>query len=146
MDEVVPHFGRIILLLDPKSPDSVGDALRGRAIEGWWAMAGGRSGRALDDATARFGIVFQELILASNHEVSLEVLAERVRSLRPDGPLPELAPITAPALPAKKPPVRTLLEPIVLDCDLQVRQRLRFLAWTRRVQAESRRAALQPTS
>jgi len=34
-------------------------------------------------------------------------------------------------------------EPIVLDCELQVRQRLRFLAWMRRVEAEHRRAGLQ---
>lgn len=146
MDEVVPHFGRIVLILDPKSPDTVGDALRGRAMEGWWATADGRTGRVLDDATARFGIVFQELDLSPTPEATLEVLAERVRGLRPDGPLPELAPITARALPKRPEPVRSPLEPIVLDCDLQVRQRLRFLAWTRRVQAENRRAALQPTS
>jgi hypothetical protein len=35
---------------------------------------------------------------------------------------------------APRPP----LEPIVLDCDLQVVQRLRFLAWMRRVEAEER--------
>ncbi len=146
MDEVVPHFGRIVLILDPRSPETVGDALRGRAMEGWWASPDGRLGRVLDDATAKFGIVFQELELGGMSEASLEVLAERVRGLRPDGPPRELAPITARSLPKRPEPIRSILEPIVLDCDLQVRQRLRFLAWTRRVQAENRRAALQPTS
>lgn len=146
MDEVVPHFGRIVLILDPRSSESVGDALRGRAMEGWWASADGRTGRAMEDATARFGIVFQELDLSPLSEATLEALVERVRALRPIGPVPEPAPITARALPPRAEPVRSVLEPIVLDCDLQVRQRLRFLAWTRRVQAENRRATLQPTS
>ena len=78
-------------------------------------------------------------------EASLEVLLARVAALRPvvvvpePAPLGRQAPVSRPAIPA------TPLEPIVLDCDLQVRQRLRFLAWTRRVQAEHRRAELQAT-
>ena len=146
LDEVMPHFGRIVLILDPKSPAGVGDSLRGRAMEGWWASANGRSGRAADDAAARFGIVFSELSLGDMPEATLELLVERVRALRPAGPAPELAPITAPAV-ARHPVLpKAVLEPIVLDCEWQVLQRLRFLAWTRRVQAENRRAALQPTS
>jgi hypothetical protein len=43
-----------------------------------------------------------------------------------------------PAPEALPQPVR---QEIVLDCDLQVRERLRFLAWMRRVQKESRRRA-----
>lgn len=146
MDEVMPHFGRIVLLLDPKSPSGVGDALRGRAMEGWWASADGRTGRAADDAVARFGIVFNELSLTGTSEATLEVLAERVRGLRPAGPPPELAPITAPTVIQRPALPKAVLEPIVLDCELQVSQRLRFLAWTRRVQAENRRAAPLPTS
>ena len=146
LDEVMPHFGRIVLILDPKSPAGVGDSLRGRAMEGWWASADGRSGRAADDAAARFGIVFSELSLGGMSEATLELLVERVRALRPAGPAPELAPITAPAVSRRPVLPKAVLEPIVLDCELQVRQRLRFLAWTRRVQAENRRAALQPTS
>jgi hypothetical protein len=64
----------------------------------------------------------------------------------PAGPAAELAPITAPVpviVPAPRPAV---LEPIVLDCDLQVRQRLRFLAWMRRVQAEDQREGARVTS
>ena len=34
--------------------------------------------------------------------------------------------------------------PGVLDCDLQVRERLRFMAWMRRVQADGRRAEVAP--
>ena len=58
----------------------------------------------------------------------------------------ELQPVLAAAAPVVEPaaevaPVAVAVspaEPVILDCDLQVRQRLRFLAWMRRVQAESR--------
>lgn len=146
LDEVMPHFGRVVLALDPQSPSALGDALRGRAMEGWWADADGRAQKGADAATARFGIVFHRLCLAAMPEPSLQALGERVSELRPSGPAPELAPITARALPRMPVVVRAPLEPIVLDCDLQVRQRLRFLAWIRRVQAADRRAELPVTS
>lgn len=143
LDEVVPHFGRIVLALDPQAPAGIGDAVRGRAMEGWWAGTDRRAETAADVAMARFGIVFTGLDLSAFSDASLEVLAERVHVLRPPGPEPEPAPITAHALPGGPTLRRASLEPIVLDCDLQVRQRLRFLAWTRRVQAENRRTEAQ---
>jgi hypothetical protein len=145
LDEVLPHFGRVVLVLDPQAPAELGDALRGRAMEGWWAHPGGRRGRGLADAVARFGIVFHDLELSAMPEASLEVLLARVAALRPVVVVPEPAPL-GPQAPVSRPAIpATPLEPIVLDCDLQVRQRLRFLAWTRRVQAEHRRAELQAT-
>ncbi|MEQ1832947.1 MAG: hypothetical protein ABL977_07815 [Candidatus Eisenbacteria bacterium] len=143
LDEVMPHFGRIVLALDPQSPSALGDALRGRAMEGWWADSDGRAQKGADAATARFGIVFHRLDLSGFMYPTLEGLGERVRELRPSGPAPEPAPITARAVLKPVPATRPALEPIVLDCDLQVRQRLRFLAWMRRVQAANRRAELQ---
>ena len=133
LDEVVPHFGRIVLALDPHAPAAIGDAVRGRAMEGWWAGTDRRAATAADLATARFGIVFNGLDLSEMSDASLEVMAERVIALRPPGPAPEAAPITARAVPRKPPMPPMAQEPIVLDCDLQVRQRLRFLAWMRRV-------------
>lgn len=146
LDEVTPHFGRIILALDSRSPSALGDSLRGRAMEAWWAQADRRSLKAADLAAARFGIVFNHLDLSDLFEPTLEVMSSRVRGLRPPGPAPEQAPITAPAIPPRLVVARAPLEPIVLDCDLQVLQRLRFLAWIRRVQAADRPAALQVTS
>ena len=143
LDEVMPHFGRIVLALDPQAPSALGDALRGRAMEGWWADSDSRAQKGADAATARFGIVFHRLDLSGFMYPTLEGLAERVRELRPSGPAPEPAPITARAVLKPVPATRPALEPIVLDCDLQVRQRLRFLAWMRRVQAANRRAELQ---
>ena len=146
LDEVMPHFGRLVLALDAHSPAALGDALRGRAMEGWWAGSDMRAVRAADAAMSRFGIVFHGLDLSAFSEPTLEVLAARVRMLRPPGPPPEVAPIAAPSVTRPRDPAPPPLEPIVLDCDLQVRQRLRFLAWMRRVQAEHRQAEFQGTT
>ena len=94
----------------------------------------------------RLGIALNPLNLSDMPEATLEAMSTRVLVLRPAGPAAELAPITAPVpviIPAPRPAV---LEPIVLDCDLQVRQRLRFLAWMRRVQAEDQRVGARVTS
>ena len=146
LDEVVPHFGRIVLALNPHSPAEIGDALRGRAMEGWWAGTDRRAAAGSDLATARFGIVFHGLDISDLSEPTLEVLVERVADLRPSGPAPETAPITAHAVPRAPGARGAPLAPIVLDCDLQVRQRLRALAWARRAQAENRRPGLQATT
>lgn len=145
LDEVVPHFGRVVLVLDPQAPVELGDALRGRAMEGWWAGAEGRAGRGRSAAVSRFGILFHALGLQGVAEASLEGLIARVEALGPVAEAPVAVPLAVaePAVPTVVP--ANPLEPIVLDCDLQVRQRLRFLAWTRRVQAEHRRAELQAT-
>jgi len=144
--EVVPHFGRIVLTLDPRAPAELGDALQGGAMEGWWGQLDGGFARALEQATARFGIVFHALDLELIPEPTLEALAARVSSLRPPGPVPEPAPITAPAPVSRPEPAQPALEPIVLDCDLQVQERLRFLAWMRRLQADHRDPDLQATT
>ena len=141
LDEVLPHFGRVVLLLDPQAPAELALGLRGRAVEGWWASPSGRRGRALTEAVSRFGIMFHDLELGDAPEMGLESLAARVAELEPvagptvPAPMPEGVRVVGPAVPANP------LEPIVLDCDLQVRQRLRFLAWTRRVQAGHRPVA-----
>jgi len=146
LEEVVPHFGRIVLALDPQAPAEVGDALLGAAMEGWWGQLEGGFSRALDHATAKFGIVFHSLDLAPMPEATIEAVAARVSDLRPAGPVPEPAPITAPVMAKRPEPVQPALEPIVLDCDLQVLERLRFLAWMRRLQAGDRDPGLQATT
>jgi hypothetical protein len=146
LDELLPNFSRIILAVDPSAPTALGDALRGRAMEGWWASTERRRARGAEDAMGRLGIALNPLDLSDMPEATLEAMSTRVLVLRPAGPAQELAPITAPVpvfVPALRPAV---LEPIVLDCDLQVRQRLRFLAWMRRVQAEDQREGARVTS
>jgi len=138
LDEVVPHFGRIVLALDPQAPAELGDALRGVAMEGWWGVLAGHVGKNAEHATARLGIVFHSLDLSGIPEPSLEALGARVLVLRPAGPVPEPAPITAHALRPGPELPKPALEPIVLDCDLLVVERMRFLVWMHRLQAEHR--------
>ena len=146
LEEVVPHFGRIVLALDPQAPAEMGDSLLGAAMEGWWGQLDGGFAKAADQATARFGIVFHSLDLEQMPDATLEALAERVAALTPEGPIPEPAPITAPVAVPRLEPAPSALEPIVLDCDLQVLERLRFLAWMRRLQADHRDPDLQATT
>jgi hypothetical protein len=146
LDEVVSHFGRIVLALDPQAPAELGDALLASAMDGWWGQLDGGLARASEQATARFGIVFHNLDLERMPEATLEALAKRVGELRPAGPVPEPAPITAPAQIRRQEPAQPALEPIVLDCDLQVLERLRFLAWMRRLQAHPQDPDLQATT
>jgi len=120
--------------------------LLGAAMEGWWGQLEGGFSRAQEQATARFGIVFHSLDLEPMSEATLEAVSVRVAALRPAGPVPEPAPITAPVAIKRPEPVQPALEPIVLDCDLQVLERLRFLAWMRRLQAGHRDPGLQATT
>jgi len=146
LDEVEPHFARIVLALDPHAPGELGDELRGLAMEGWWGVPDGGLAGGADKAVARFGIVFRALDLTDVPEATLEALAARVVALRPPGPVPEPAPVLAHAVASGPLLERPALEPIVLDCDLQVRERLRFLAWMRRLQARNRSSELEVTS
>jgi hypothetical protein len=143
LDEVLPHFRRIVLLLEPRTPAAVGDALRGRPMEGWWAGVESFRSGTLEQAMSRLGIAIRHMQMAGLPEASLEALATRITELRPAGtaleplPFPEPEPVAPVVVP------KPVLEPIVLDCDLQVLQRLRFLAWMRRVQAEGRRVHVE---
>ena len=143
LDEVLPHFGRIVLAIDPRSPAAIGDALRGRPMEGWWVGAEANGSGSAERVTTRLGIAFRPLHMAGLPEATLEAMAARVTMLRPASDALEPAPIQPPVQVVAKPVPKPPLEPIVLDCDLQVIQRVRFLAWMRRVQAEEQRAQVQ---
>jgi hypothetical protein len=142
LDDAKPHFGRIVLALDATAPRAIGDALLGRPLEGWWAEAVDRLPKAAVELTARLGIAFSAMDLDAIDEVQLELLSARVEALRSHQPtvaaLPmEPAPAPEPRRVATLPP-----QGVILDCDLQVQQRLRFLAWMRRVQSENRPATV----
>jgi hypothetical protein len=143
LDEVLPHFRRIVLLLEPRTPGSVGDALRGRPMEGWWAGSETFRSGTLEQAMSRLGIAIRRMQMADLLDASLEALAARVTLLRPAGAVLEPLPIPEPGAVAPVASPKPVLEPIVLDCDLQVLQRLRFLAWMRRVQAEGQRVHVE---
>lgn len=140
LDDARPHFGRIILALDTHAPRAIGDALAGRTLEGWWGDASGQLGKGAVELSTRLGIAFSGMDLSVMPEESLEVLSGRVRALMPLQPVLQAAapePLEVVPVAEVAPPVP---EPVVLDCDLQVQQRLRFLAWMRRVQSETRPA------
>ncbi|MEO5989065.1 MAG: hypothetical protein ABIU54_08260, partial [Candidatus Eisenbacteria bacterium] len=138
LDDARPHFGRVILAVDANAPRAIGDSLAGRALEGWWADPVKHLPEAAIELSGRLGIAFSPMDLAGIPENSLEVLSERVTQLQPSvarSQWNETPPATASQVTVALVPT----EPVILDCDLQVRQRLRFLAWMRRVQAEGRR-------
>ncbi len=140
LDDARPHFGRIILAIDGSVPRELGESLLGRSLEGWWAEAARRLPKAAVELTERLGIAFSGMDLSAVPQVSLETLSGRARALALLHPEPAepLAELPTPMVEAE--PVAVPAEPLVLDCDLQMRQRLRFLAWMRRVQSERRRA------
>ncbi len=143
-EEAWPHFGRVVLVLDPGAHEAVGDALRGRLLRGWWAGGPKELPRIALALSQRLGISFGQLELGDGSEVTLETLRERVGQLRAGLPeaVTEPAALPIPAPSAVAPALQREAE--VLACNLQVRERLRFLIWTRRVRAESRREALAP--
>jgi hypothetical protein len=138
LDDARPHFGRIVLAVDEAVPRPAGDALAGRALEGWWAAATPRLPGAAVALTERLGIAFSGMDLSLVPQASLEVLASRTQALALVVPPPPLEPVPAPAEMERETAPPEPAGPAVLDCDLQMRQRLRFLAWMRRVQSERR--------
>lgn len=143
LDDARLHFGRIVFVIDRSTAREFGDALAGRPLEGWWAESGARHAGGAAELSARLGIAFSGIDLGSMPKVSLEILSARVAELAAALPAAiEPTPLEAvvpDALPEPLAPA-VPVEPIVLDCDLQVLQRLRFLAWMRQVQSESRQA------
>ena len=137
LDEVLPHFARVLVAADPRAPHALGDALRGRVIEGWWSGRAARLPRAALELIGRLGIALFNMDLSGRPEVTLEAIAGRLSHRAPTFRTLAAEPLRRAARaavgPEAKPP-----DPVVLDCDLQVRERLRFLAWVRRVQAERR--------
>jgi len=149
LDEARPHFGRVLLCVDRGVARELGESIQGRAVEGWWAGTGSRLPEHAETLTGRLGIAFSCIDLSHFNEVSLERLGSRAAALTPPTPQPALAQEPARERVPESPVELAhpaALEPVVLDCDLQVRHRLRFLAWMRRVQSESRREELEPVS
>ena len=136
MGEARPHFDQIVIALDATAPHAVGEAVRGRLVEGWWAGATDRLPRVAAALSERLGIVLNGLGLNGSLQAALEALSEFRAVITPPAELPMEAPREA------VPPSTAELphEPAVLDCDLQVTERLRFLLWMKGIQAEGRRA------
>jgi len=134
LEELRPHFGCVVLALDGSAPDEIGSLLAGRVMDGWWAGGGPVTGARAEAVGARLSILLRDLSLKAVPQASLESIELRLQSL---GPRPEPAAFSSPPAPLG-PQADWISEPAVLDCDLQLRQRLHFLAWMRRLQAQQR--------
>lgn len=144
LEEARPHFGRVLLAIDAAAPHAAGDALMGRVLEGWWAGSGTDLPRLALALAERTGISFTSLTLLESSDASLEARAERLQVLRPVDNTPQALPMPGLAAAPATAAAAARSEEVVLDCDLHVRQRLRFLFWMRRIQAESQREAVTP--
>jgi len=135
-DDARQHFDRVLLALDIGAPYDVGRALAGRYVEAWWSDGSPERRASAQSLSERIGIRLRGMDLGHESKPMLEGLRERVEARREDdAPRPEaLAVGEARPVPAPVPPAPRV--PLVLDCDLQVRERLRFLMWMRRLQRE----------
>ena len=137
MLELRTRFDRVLLALDFAVPHAVGPALEGLEAAGWWCPDDGAS--ILSAALAeRIGIPLRNMMLSMSEEVLDEIAGQSVGAFEA-GPGSPAAPI---ALRERDPwdlGVGSRAESQIVDCDLQVRERLRFLVWMRGVQAEGHR-------
>ncbi len=158
LEEAAEHFDRVILAVGVGTPRAAALPLGGRVLEAWWAEPGDRLPRRAVALAERLGIPFIHLNLDRAMQVEPEGVApasaplhdppvapmeaaaaaadNEVEPERAAGPVagePRLAELPVPepvAIPEGPPPP--------LDWDPEVRDRLRFMLWMRRVQAERR--------
>ena len=133
LDEARPYFGRVIIALDPDTPAAFGEALSGVHLEGWWPQGGSEARRAAGIG-GRLGIQFVDLNLDSMLVPRLEALDARLWALLVPAPAAEPLPAQPTETPAAQ--AHGASEPISLESDPRVRERLRFLLWMRHVEAE----------
>ena len=128
--EARTRFDRVLLALDFAVPHEVGPAIDGLGAAGWWCPDGSAS--ILSSALAeRIGIPLQNISLT----MSEDVVHEMKRMLA--GLLPSIPTVaTPPAARVRYGPRGRRAQPQVVDCDLQVLERLRFLLWMRGIQSE----------
>lgn len=136
LEELRPHFEQVILVFERRVPAVVGGVLAGRLASGWWAGPGKAASRAARNTSAALAIPLFDIDLAAMPQPSLESLEARLADVLA---IPAGAEGHEPFAAAPPGPIR-VSPPAVLDCDLQVRQRLRFLAWMRRMRTERERA------
>jgi hypothetical protein len=156
LDEARPYFGRAVLALDPDAPAVIGHALAGVHLEAWWP-SGSREARRAAGIGGRLGVQFSDLNLDAMLTPRLEALDARVWGLAAPAVEPIAEPAIEPAIEPVGPPIaesvgeaqpevdaRTAApglasgrdEPVVLEGEPGVRERLRFLLWARRTRSE----------
>jgi len=141
LDDARAHFGRAILALDADAPEVIGHALAGVHLEGWWPQ-GAREARRTAGIGGRLGIPFSDLDLDGMLTPRLETLDARVWALAaPPVPAAEAEAAPAAEVAAEAGAGGTPAgEPAELEGEPDVRERLRFLLWTRRNASEGEKA------
>jgi hypothetical protein len=165
LEDAQAHFGRVLLALDRQAPREAALPLGGRVLEAWWSEPGPDLPRAAVALSERIGIPFACFDLdwlAQDTLEAGEMLALRAEDAPADAPEPapqaeplavfavepceEQAPAGSEAAPEPVAVAGAVAsdrgEAVVLDCDVEVRERLRFLLWMRRMQAERQATAL----
>jgi hypothetical protein len=132
LEELRPHFSRVILAFDSNIPAVVGGVLAGRFFTGWWAGPGPAKAKAGAQASQRLAIALADLDLSPVPKASLEAIEARLVAL---AGVVSVAPAAGPVSTAAPAEFR-VSPPAVLDCDSQIRQKLRYLAWMRRMRTE----------
>jgi hypothetical protein len=154
LEEAHQHFDRVILVLGAGAPSAAALPLGGRVLEAWWAEPGDRLPRRAVALAGRLGIPFTNLNMNWLTQVVPEDAEAASTGPAADGPAAVVEPATEEAVPvasvdvpADAVPARLQAppeeSPPVLGCDPNVRDRLRFLIWMRRVQAERRSALVE---
>lgn len=163
LEEAKPHFGRAIVAVESDAPEAIRGALEGWHLEGWWA-GDSRSDRHRHGLTQRLGIHAGFLDVDAMPHATPEHLDARLWTLAAgmdrearDATLIETADppanadtpreadeIAVTAVPAVAEDPSTILaasvrEQSIVESHPQVRERLRFLLWARRLQGAGTR-------
>jgi hypothetical protein len=135
--DVRTRFDRVLLALDFAVPHEAGPALEGIGAAGWWCPDGSAS--ILSSALAeRIGIPLRNIRLSMSDDV-LDQTARMLSGLFPSVPASRIRTTAPPGRGPSGSVVRPRTEPQIVDCDLQVMGRLRFLVWMRGIQSEGLR-------
>jgi hypothetical protein len=141
LSDLRPHFGRVLLTAEPARLREQAAVLSTAAPALWWAGADTRD-RRLAVVARRLGSTFLPLRLDDLPRASVEDLTMRVATYTP-----VVSPAVVDSAPVEPEVASVSLEDgLVLDCDLRVRERLRFLIWTRRVRSENRASTADPVA
>jgi hypothetical protein len=175
LEDARTHFDRVLLALDPKVSRAAALPLGGRVLEAWWAEPGPELPGNAAALSERLGIPFSCFDLNWLMEAMLEAEPPaRVPAPGPPpsedeigvSPLACLTPEATPPIadpesgevalepmegvPVSADAIETAAcsagEPVMIGCDLEVRERLRFMVWMWRVRAERRAAAFETSA
>lgn len=131
LEDLRPHFGRVVLAFDAEGLEQRAQDLARFKPAAWWSGARPKEKR-LDKISRELHSPLIHLELEDMPRASVEGLVARVGALA--AALPPVPVAAAPRIETPPAAPTAIEDPaLVMDCDLRVRERLRFLIWMRRV-------------